>query len=261
MRIRNDVMAILRGARCENHTVIIEEQDRDREAALERVMRAAGAQVNPSTMRFEFPDLYPSGDAGALIAAMVATGHTVRPPSRGIVSCPPMAAREMVGRIREDFGRDTTVLEPSAGHGTLAAHAAAVGLDVHCIEINPLAAADIRRARIGDAEIASQVQVADFLMMGPKPVYEAVLMYPPFPRAQAVQHILQGYRFLAPGGVLVALIHPTFLGPHHYHPASDELWRLWQERGGTRTGLPERTVHAPNGRPVDADMVILSAPE
>ena len=91
---------------------------------------------------------------------------------------------------------ESRVLEPEAGIGSIADEAKKITPHVDCVE----RVCDFREILeykgyrlLGD----------DFLEMEPQPVYDAVLMNPPF--SDEYRHIQHAYEFLAPGGVLVSV--------------------------------------------------------
>ncbi|WP_228980173.1 methyltransferase [Streptomyces sp. DH12] len=95
-----------------------------------------------------------------------------------------------------------TVLDPSAGAGSLAKPAAEqMGL-VDCVEIDP------RRAHVlRELGVARRVIEGDFLSLDPMAIedpYDRVLMNPPF--ADAIAHVMHALGFMADGGTLVAVM-------------------------------------------------------
>jgi len=98
------------------------------------------------------------------------------------------------------------ILEPSAGRGDLAdAIAKEIGPGgIDCCEVN-------HTLREMLSETYAVFSEGDFLNMEPMAIYDAVLMNPPFERRQDADHIAHAYRFLSPGGVLVALCSPMLL--------------------------------------------------
>ncbi|RNG29830.1 SAM-dependent methyltransferase [Streptomyces botrytidirepellens] len=148
-----------------------------------------------------FADLYPFGQAEPLIGQILTRRSAVNRPDRGVVSCPQSIAELMWDNLPLQPQKGWQVLEPSAGHGILAAEGADRGCVMDCYEIDNHRAAEITRAGI-----ARHVRAADFLTVSSEPVYDAVVMYPPYRRNLAVDHILHAHRFLRPGGVLAALV-------------------------------------------------------
>lgn len=164
-----------------------------------KVLTRSGACWSYRQQAYVFADLYPFGQASELITQIIARRCAVNRPDRGVVSCPQSIAERLWSNIPHRNG--TEVLEPSAGHGALAAEGAARGCIMDCYEIDMHRAADIT-----STGIARRVETADFLTVEARPQYDAVVMYPPHRRDLAVKHILHAHRFLRPGGVLGALV-------------------------------------------------------
>jgi Methyltransferase small domain len=90
-------------------------------------------------------------------------------------------------------------LEPSAGSGSIALALRATGVaQIDCVENYPI----LRQA----LELEKFNLVGnDFLEMQPSATYNKILMNPPFGKHSYAQHIQHAYKFLAPGGRLVAI--------------------------------------------------------
>ena len=97
--------------------------------------------------------------------------------------------------------RRHVVLEPSAGRGAIAQAVARLVDAVDCIEADGDYAAEISAAGY-----ARTVTVRDFLTVTPDPVYDRVIMNPPFTRGQDVAHVGHALRFVRPGGRLIAVM-------------------------------------------------------
>lgn len=129
--------------------------------------------------------------------------------------------------------RASRFLEPSAGDGHICnwlvanghSHPASIGV----CELAPHRAEMLRAAGF-------RFLGYNFLSLQPEPVYDYVLMNPPFESAQEIQHIRHAYEFLAPGGKLasVASAGVTFREDKAY--MSFREWLL--ENDGTVTPLP-----------------------
>lgn len=93
------------------------------------------------------------------------------------------------------------VLEPSAGTGNLAKLCATKGASVDCIEVQPHLASELRASRM-----YRTVTCGDFLAIEPAPIYDRIIMNPPFDRERDIDHVLHALRFLKPEGLLVAIM-------------------------------------------------------
>ncbi|GAA5605754.1 SAM-dependent methyltransferase [Streptomyces griseus] len=200
MQISKAVCRELELAHCNGPTTRLrKEADPATAEAAHKVLTRSGACWSVRQQAYVFADLYPFGHASKLITQILARRHAVNRPDRGIVSCPQSIAELLWSNL--PHGKGMQALEPSAGHGALAAEGAALGCAVDCYEIDDYRAADITRAGI-----ARHVTTADFLTVEPQPTYDVVAMYPPHRRDLAAKHILHAHRFLRPGGVLGALV-------------------------------------------------------
>lgn len=104
--------------------------------------------------------------------------------------------------------RDRRVLEPSAGEGAIAMAALKAGAArVDCVEVDP----DRVITLCGRFSRENRVSVkhANFLAMVPDPVYDAVLMNPPFFGTHYMAHVRHAFEFLRPGGTLRAVLPAT----------------------------------------------------
>lgn len=95
------------------------------------------------------------------------------------------------------------VLEPSAGVGALAFAAAQRGGIVDAIEIDAQRAQELYAH---PSRCLRSVRQANFLDLKPVPRYDRVLMNPPFDRGRDVDHVWHAWKWLKPGGRLVAIM-------------------------------------------------------
>lgn len=95
------------------------------------------------------------------------------------------------------------VLEPSAGTGQLARRCVEKGAIVDCVEVQPQLADQLQAYGI-----YNRVTCADFLVTTPDPdrLYDRIVMNPPFDLERDVDHVVHALDFLAPNGLLVAIM-------------------------------------------------------
>jgi predicted RNA methylase len=138
---------------------------------------------------------------------------------------PPALAARMVAELGDLDGK--RVLEPSAGTGNLAvAVLEAGGKEVLCYEINYQLAKTLRGYGFDAIN-------GDFLEQDPcANQFDAVVMNPPFVNGADIKHIQHAFKFLKPGGRLVAL---CANGPRQ----RDQLGALVEAEGGTWEDLPD----------------------
>jgi len=141
---------------------------------------------------------------------------------------------DLVARMIQeaDLLPGSRVLEPSAGSGAIADALRDAGHVVECIERNGTLR-QILEAK-GHKVIAS-----DFLEasppMHPAPLYDAVLMNPPFEAGQDCEHVARAWAFVKPGGSLVAIMGAgvTFRNQRPY-----STFRAWADEIGTFDPIP-----------------------
>ncbi|SFJ48000.1 Methyltransferase domain-containing protein [Sphingomonas sp. NFR04] len=99
------------------------------------------------------------------------------------------------------------VLEPSAGEGAIVKalcrgmRESGATFSVDMIELHPGRADTLRETcQVGD------VIDGDFLKRSPQPIYDRILMNPPFDRGLDIDHVAHAVKFLAPGGKIVAVM-------------------------------------------------------
>lgn len=115
------------------------------------------------------------------------------------------------------------VLEPSAGQGALiqAVRRENPNVTVDCFELM-----DINRLVLRHVEGANLIG-DDFMAAEPQPIYDKIIMNPPFSRNQDIDHVRRAYEWLKDDGELVAIM------SMHWTFANDKKsveFREWAER-------------------------------
>ena len=134
---------------------------------------------------------------------------------------PPALATRLIALAELSAG--LSVLEPSAGLGRLIAPALAAGVaerDVTACEVDAALAGELFAAFPGIAALWQ----GDFLARPAAPVFDRVVMNPPFHMRADVRHTLHALAMLKPGGVLVGLC----LATHHRETALRPLCNHWE---------------------------------
>lgn len=141
-----------------------------------------------------------------------------------------------------------SVLEPSAGTGAIVRR-----LPEHMMttvyEISPTLC-DVLRGLEFDA------RPADFLTVEPGAfLFDRVLMNPPFSNLQDVAHVRHAFKFLKPGGRLVAIMSPSW---RHQERTKAREFRTWFEQvGGEVEELPADSFKS-SGTSVNTVMVVIN---
>lgn len=116
---------------------------------------------------------------------------------------------ELANRMAEalDIQDGMKIFEPSAGRGRLLDAVIAVSqkVSVMAFEIQP----DLVKVLQGKYHGVSVIQ-RDFLTVKPYPVFDGVIMNPPFTGGQDIEHIRRAMEWLKPGGKLVAICSPGY---------------------------------------------------
>lgn len=143
------------------------------------------------------------------------------------------------------------VLEPSAGKGNIADRARLLCAQVECFEVSPLLREILESKN-------HKVLGGDFLEATPDPVYDFVLMNPPFEKLQDIDHIMHAYKFLQPGGELVAICSPAVF----FHQSTKaQMGREWLEmRGAHSVDLMPGSFKS-SGTNVNAKLIYIRKPE
>lgn len=145
------------------------------------------------------------------------------------------------------------VLEPSAGLGAIAYACAEAGAEVDCYEIQQGNAFHLAMDAPHDL---GRTKVADFLTVPPEPVYDRVVMNPPFLKQADIKHVMHAHQFLKPGGLLVSVMSA---GITFRTDARTTAFNAFvQERGGHVEELPENSFKA-SGTGVHTVIVTVSA--
>jgi hypothetical protein len=161
---------------------------------------------------FRFPD---DLDAAELVRLAKETGEITDPKAAELFETPLALGSVAVERLEVQAGM--RVLEPSAGRGALVR---ALVTAQHRLHIEAMEAVDENIAGKLGALIHGggglrltgvfNVVHGDFMLAEPgrtwREPFDRVLMNPPFSKRQDIRHVRHAYNFLAPGGVLVAIM-------------------------------------------------------
>lgn len=143
----------------------------------------------------------------------------------------PETLAQRIGTMAHLDNPGLTILEPSAGSGNLVRMALAYGHEnthVVAIEANHELAA--LTSEIQPAHPTQRLDVfnADFMTWEPNepPLFDRVIMNPPFERGQEIDHVRRAYEYLDEGGILVSIMST---GPFQRGLRQDTEFRDWLE--------------------------------
>lgn len=168
---------------------------------VDEVLRALGGKwVGRKVQAHQFED-----DPVAVLEVAVATGSYVKPQDFGFFPTQP----DLVERVLALAGIEPgmRLMEPSAGDGAFAVRMAELAGGVEHVKVCELLPGNARK--LFEAGF-SDVTLGDFLEMEPQPIYDRIVMNPPFNGGVDVDHVLHASRFLKPDGRLVAITGPSW---------------------------------------------------
>lgn len=195
IKLDADVTEILQRSEIKENVVILPPGQLERKfyERIAKAINAAGGAWNRKHNGFLFPS-DPCAKLGlALEAGIVVDEKKVRQ-----AFYTPQAIADEIALLADVAAQ--RVLEPSAGAGALASAAAKFGAaQVDCIE----------QAEECREQLTAQgfpTTIADFLTLPPQPIYDRVIMNPPFTKGQDRKHLEHAARWLKPGGRLFAIL-------------------------------------------------------
>lgn len=197
MKIDTNVLRILSNSTTAGELLHLPGQlDRKDYMAVAKVIEAAGGKWITKQKAHVFAGL----DAGERLEQILLTGEVDVPKDDfDYFPTPPAIVAFLMQAAQIE--PDMTVLEPSAGDGRLVRAAQACGATVRAFELNMVMA-----QKLIDAHGGAWVTHGNFLEAGPAPMFDRVIMNPPFSRQRDIDHVTHALKFLKPGGVLVAVM-------------------------------------------------------
>ena len=222
-RIDDEVLAVLAEMDCDGDLVKMPNLDRALYVRVNKVLETLGGKWNRSRKGHVFK----SGDAASSLEAAVQFGEYVDPK---VVfqdfPTPPELASELVDLAMFDHAHTSPILEPSCGDGNLVRAMIEYGCsNIHAIDIRPECCAKL--AKLPHVKTTC----GDFMEIKAKPTYRAVVMNPPFCKGQDIAHVRHAFDFLLTGGILVAIMSPSFTFNGSRKATAFRCWA--QEMGAT----------------------------
>lgn len=154
----------------------------------------------------------------------------------------------MLRDLYHDENTGKRVLEPSAGTGNISEELWKKGYIVDSIEIDADRCNQLK-SRFRKFTINGTVRQANFLQMKAVPIYDYVIMNPPFYGTHWMEHVMHAYDFLKPGGKLISVLPISAeLGQTKKH----KTFRKWASQGWRKepnfTDLPQESFAASGTR-------------
>lgn len=180
------------------------------------------------------------------------------------MTCPdcrdtPEALARTIVEDYADIKDGMAVLEPSAGIGNLVEAVLARVSNPARMRVVAFEIDDRRSERLLN-RVGGSLGVAayglDFLQIEPtsKPVFDRVVMNPPFAKQADIDHVLHAWKFLKPGGRLVAIMSASVMFREN---AKTKAFRYFvHEQGGAIDKLPDGSF-AESGTGVNTCLVVI----
>lgn len=250
MRVDNEVLNVLSNAECIDNTLkLVGQLDRSLYTKTNKVLEAAGGKWNRKAQAHIFET-----EAAERIEQIILTGDVVVPKDDfEFFPTPDDVVQSMIDLAEIEEGM--MVLEPSAGKGSLAlaAQEAASNITVDMYELMPGNNAYLRQLdnpmmRIGDP--------VDFLAVKPTPIYDRIIMNPPFSRQADIKHVSHALKFLKPNGRLVSVMASSVT--FRSNKLTTEFRELIDQRNGWIEKLPEGAFKS-SGTMVNTVIVVIDA--
>ena len=200
MKVDREVMNVLSNARLDGASLFLVGQlERKLYERTNKVLEAAGGKWNRSKKAHIF-----GSNASDRIEQIILTGDVEVPKDEfEFFPTPAAVARQVIDLA--DIRDGMTVLEPSAGHGALALRAqqAAASVAVDMYELMPANNTALVALSLPLSNVA---EPCDFLSVEPRPIYDRVVMNPPFGKQADIKHVTHALKFLKPDGLLVSVM-------------------------------------------------------
>lgn len=226
-QIAQDVLKVLDAATIDGALLTLNGNlDRKLYVETNKVIEAAGGKWNRSKKAHVF-----EGMAIDAIEPIILTGEYARTKQDfGQFDTPADLAAEVA--VLADIEEGMQVLEPNIGLGNIALAAEACGGIITGFEI------DVSRATKAHALLPkANIKVADFLSEAPEIQFDRVVMNPPFAKQEDIRHVLHAFKFLKPGGRLVAIMSKSVM--FRDNRLTTDFRDFVAEHGGTIEPLPE----------------------
>lgn len=191
--IDQNTLAILSRVTVEGNNIFLTcgQLDRKQYLAVNEVLENMGGKWNKKAKAHVY-----ANDPTEALEQVLLSGEIVPPKKYGYFPTPPELAKRVIALAEVAPGE--LVLEPSAGQGGIADHLA--GFAVDCVELLP------DNAKVLRSKGYNLLHEGTFFDVVPTPIYDKVIMNPPFEKQADIDHVLHAFKFLKPGGRLVSIM-------------------------------------------------------
>lgn len=228
MRVEQTVLTILSNAQVAgNQVVLVGQLERKLYERTNKVLEAAGGKWIRKARAHVF-----DCEAASRIDQILVTGEVAVPKDEFNFFPTPAS---IVAKLMELAGIEPgmRVLEPEAGQGAIALACVEAGAVVDCVELM-----EQNFAILQAMDRFGSVRNMDFLHAEPAPIYDRIVMNPPFLKQADIHHVNHALKFLRPDtGLLVSVMSAgvTF----RVNNLTTSFRQLVAERGGSFECLPE----------------------
>lgn len=240
MNIDSTVLDVLSNAVInDNALTLTGTLDRKLYEATNKVLEAAGGKWNRKAKAHLF-----DGEAAEIMDAIILTGKVTDKKSElGYFPTP----KAIVARLLElaHIEQGMSVAEPEAGQGAIAVEVYKLSGNVTCFELDK-SNAIVLSQKLAETVLHDfkrgypmgfEVHHGDFLAIEPNPIFDRIVMNPPFAKRQDIQHVRHAYKFLKPSGTLVSVMSAGV--EFRTDRIGNEFRQFVEDHGGLIERLPE----------------------
>ncbi len=209
-KLDQDVQDIFSKCTIQGNVVLLPEGQLERViyVKVDKALKALGGKWNRKLKGHVFSQ---GEDLHALLGQAIKSGEVIDKKQLFQFYETPRSLAERVVELAE-IEEGMLVLEPSAGGGVIvnAVLANTEARDILAIELNNFCCDNMRNLFQYEGSRVTIIQ-NDFLETNPKPIFDRVVMNPPFTKGQCVKHILHALKCLKSGGRLVSIASPGIM--------------------------------------------------
>lgn len=243
MKISEDVLTVLSKSTITGNALVLpgEQLERNLYMRTNKVIEAAGGKWDRKAKAHLFID-----DATEIIEQIILSGEITIPQDFGYFPTPEPIVKQLITLANVKPGM--LVLEPSAGQGAIAREVAKIAR-VDCVELLP------QNAEILEREgVYRTVAIGNFLETYLKPIYDRVIMNPPFEKQSDIKHVRHALNFLKPDGILVSVMASSV--KFRENTLTKDFRNLVDMSNGEIIALPEKSFKS-SGTGVNTVIVVI----